>query len=249
MKHRITTDSHAHEFRMLRNRIEAEIHAPAVLLVTSATDRDGAALTAYGLAESLSKTHQSAALVTTVAGKVGHAAEIVPDVAEVEEPAEDVPRRRAGDRAGSARRGPGRLSVVAISQERLTTISRSNVAEMLAELRAENDYVVIDAGDLPNNSFGLLLSTLADAILVSFLIGRPQVPADRAMLDTLERSEAKICGVVMNDKATIDLFLQQQSGSEATAPVQSEEPAAAPRRGFALNRRLEFVRRRIGKAF
>ena len=57
MKHRIATDSMAREFRLLRNRIEAEIHAPAVLLVTSATERDGAGLTAYGLAESLSKTH------------------------------------------------------------------------------------------------------------------------------------------------------------------------------------------------
>jgi Mrp family chromosome partitioning ATPase len=250
MKHRITTDSHAQEFRMLRNRIEAEIQAPAVLLVTSATDRDGAGLTAYGLAESLSKTHQRAALVTTVAGKVGHAAEVVDESAETEDQA---PRRRASDGLGRAGRGPGRLSIVAISHERLTTISRSNVAEMLAELRAENDYVVIDAGDLPNNSFGLLISTLADAILVSFLTGRPQVPGDRTMLDTLERSEAKICGVVMNDKAAIEVFVQQQSGepsaAEATAPVQHEEPAAQPRRGFALNQRLEFVRQRIGKAF
>jgi Mrp family chromosome partitioning ATPase len=185
MKHRITTDSHAQEFRLLRNRIEAEIQAPAVLLVTSATDSDGAALTAYGLAESLSKTHQRAALVTTVAGKVGHAAEVVDLSTESDEPAEATPRRRASDGLARAGRGPGRLSVVAISHERLTTISRNNVAEMLAELRAENDYVVIDAGDLPNNSFGLLISTLADAILVAFLTGRPQVPGDRVMLDTL----------------------------------------------------------------
>jgi len=67
MKHRISTDSLAREFRLLRNRIEAEVHAPAVLLVTSATDRDGAGLTAYGLAESLSKTHQRTALLTTSA--------------------------------------------------------------------------------------------------------------------------------------------------------------------------------------
>jgi Mrp family chromosome partitioning ATPase len=239
MKHRITTDSHAHEFRMLRNRIEAEIHAPAVLLVTSATDRDGVALTAYGLAESLSKTHQRAALVTTALPVVN------PGNGEAQ--AEQAPRRRSSDRLGGAERGPGRLSIVAISPERLATISRSNVAEMLAELRAEHDYVVIDAGDLPNNSFGLLISTLADAILVAFLIGRPQVPGDRTMLDTLERSEAKILGVVMNDKATIDLFLQQ-SGGEPAPPLKLDDPASQPRREFALNRRLEFSRLRNGKA-
>lgn len=237
MKHRITTDSHAHEFRILRNRIEAEIHAPAVLMVTSATDRDGTSLTAFGLAESMSKTHQRAALVTAAA----------PIVAQAESPPVDqTPRRRSSDRLGGVTRGPGQLSIIEISHERMATISRSNVAEMLAELRAEHDYVVIDAGDLPNNSFGLLISTLADAILVSFLTGRAEVAADRAMLTTLERSEAKICGVVMNDKATIEHYLQQTDAEPA--PSVPEEPMPERRRGFALNQSLELVRQRIGKA-
>jgi Mrp family chromosome partitioning ATPase len=245
MKHRITTDSHAHEFRMLRNRIEAEIHAPAVLMVTSATDRDGVSLTAYGIAEALSKTHQRAVLVTAAAP-----APAQPD-GPAGSPGEPAPSRRGADRDGAGSRtargigrGPGQLSILEISPERLVTIARTNVTEMLEELRAEHDYVVIDAGDLPNNSFGQQVSTLADAILVAFLTGRSQVAGDQTMVNTLERTEAKILGVVMNDKATIDLLMHQ---ADPLAPSVPEEPERVERRGF-VTQRLELVRERIGKA-
>jgi len=84
-----------------------------------------------------------------------------------------------------------RLSIVAISHERVTTMSRSNVAEMLAQLREQYDYVVIDGGDLPNNGFRASLFHLADGVLISFRTGRKQLAGDRVMLDSLERSEAK----------------------------------------------------------
>ena len=235
MKGRISTDSHAHEFRLLRNRIEAEIHAPAVLLVTSATDRDGAHLTAYGLAESLSKTHQRTALVMTSA-----AAEATEDPSPT--PSAPVLRRRASDRleAGHAASSGG-VSIITISRERLTTISRSSVASLVQGLRDQHDYVVIDGGDLPNNSFGLLLVTSADAALVTFLVGREQVPGDRAMLDTLERSETKVLGVVMNDQPTIERFTQREHDTEAEPVITKSpvNPVAHP----------EMALQRIGKAF
>jgi Mrp family chromosome partitioning ATPase len=92
MKHRIVPDSLSREFRLLRNRIESEIQGPAVLLVTSASDGDGASLTAYGIAESLSRTHQRTALVTTAA--VGHGPEPVGAPA----PAPALVRARGDDR-------------------------------------------------------------------------------------------------------------------------------------------------------
>jgi Mrp family chromosome partitioning ATPase len=178
MKARI--ESSSHEFRLLRNRIEADVHAPAVLLVTSATERDGAAVTAFGLAESLSKTHQRTALVT--------AANPAAQSPQVFVPAIPSQRRRASDRLeASPGKAPGTLSVVSVSHERLATISRSSVAALVEDLRAEHDYVVVDGGDLPNNSFALLLAASADAVLVTFLAGRQQTPRDRVMLDTRER--------------------------------------------------------------
>jgi Mrp family chromosome partitioning ATPase len=234
MKGRIVTDSLSHEFRLLRNRVEAEVHAPAVILVTSATDRDGAGLTAYGLAESLSKTHQRTALVTTSMP--------APDEPQTLAPGPQAPRRRASDRLeGGSSVAPGQLSIVAISHERLTTISRSSVASLVAGLRAENDYVVIDGGDLPKNSFALLLVASADATLVTFLSGRQQTPADRVMLDTLERAEAKMLGVVVTDQEAIDHFAQRDV---ATENLEITVAKSAPKR---LIHSLEIALHRLAK--
>jgi Mrp family chromosome partitioning ATPase len=241
MKHRLAKDSLAREFRLLRNRIEAEVHAPAVLLVTSATDRDGAALTAYGLAESLSKTHQRTALLTSSA---------TPAQTEWASGG-PAPRqqRRASDRleAGNIKLDSGGFSIVSVSHERLATISRASIAELVSELRAEHDYVVIDGGSLPENTFGLLLLPSADATLVAFLAGRPQLPADRTMLDTLEKAETKILGVVMNDQATIDQFIEQVPKREPGIEREADVPpkVATP---SALARHLEVALQRIGKS-
>jgi Mrp family chromosome partitioning ATPase len=233
MKHRIHTDSLNREFRLLRNRIEAEIHSPAVILVTSATQRDGASLTAYGLAESMSKTHQRTALITTAAPL-----EQRPPV-NGEQP---VLRRRASDRLAGDDSAAGGLKIVSISHERLTTISRANVASLIADLRAEHDFVVIDGGDLPNNSFALLLVALTDAVLVTFLSGRQQTPQDRIMLDTLERSETKMLGIVMTDQASLDQFALSADGASDT-----QQQVAVKKSSPNPFHRLEVALQRIGK--
>jgi Mrp family chromosome partitioning ATPase len=236
MKGRIHTDSMAREFRLLRNRIEAEIHAPAVVLVTSATGRDGSGVTAFGLADSLSKTHQRIALVTTAAPVSG------PPV--LLDPVQPAQRRRASDRlAGPLADGPAGLSVITISQERLTTISRNNVAELVQELRGKHDYVVIDGGDLPDNSFALLIVAIADAALITFLAGRQQTPQDRVMLDTLERSEVKTLGVVVTDQESIDHFASRD------VPNELRELATTKKSSNPLVHRLEVALQRIGRPF
>lgn len=235
MTHRIVTDSMAGEFRLLRNRIEAEVHSPAVVMVTSATERDGAELTSYGLAESLSRTHQRTALLTTAQAR--------PEIAVS---GDKPPRRRASDRLASddVSASPG-LSIVSVSPERLATISRNSIDDLMKELRCQHDYVVIDAGGLPNNSFGLLLLASADAILIAFLAGRHQTASDRAMLDSIERVESKVLGVVMNDRATIDEFtktsLKRQPGFDRNVVVPD---APSP---VTLTQRFQVAVQRIGK--
>jgi Mrp family chromosome partitioning ATPase len=242
MKHHLATDPLTHEFRLLRNRIEAEIHAPGVLLVTSATDNDGANLTAYGLAESLSKTHQRTALLTT-----STTAATTP---ESSLPATQTPRRRASDRLdGGNIAGAGGFSIVSVSHERLATISRSSMAGLVQGLRAEHDYVVIDAGGLPDNSFGLLLLTSADAVLIAFRAGRQQLAADRTMLDTLEKSEAKLLGVVMNDQGAIGHFEETATKRE---PGMTRESVTGETNGVPVLspflRRFDGTLQRIGKS-
>jgi Mrp family chromosome partitioning ATPase len=234
MKQRITTDGMVHEFRLLRNRIEAEVVAPAIVFVTSATDGDGAGVTAYGLAESLSKTKQRTALVTT-SGKTPLSTVMSPDAPR---------RRRASDRLDAVHHAAGeaRLSVVSISPERVATISRNGVASLLGELRAQHDYVVVDAGNLPENSFGLLRLASADATLIAFRTGRTQQAADRVMLDVLERAESKVLGVVMTDKTTIDHFTHNQEAVAAEPEPAEQKPATA------VPDRLDLVRDRLGKA-
>jgi Mrp family chromosome partitioning ATPase len=213
----------AREFRFLRTRIESEVESPALIFVTSATRRDGAGYTAFGLAESLSKTHQRTALIT-IDSTLG---------ASSGAPEEPPLRRRASDAlepSRHAQRGDGTFSVVCISPERLTTMSRNSLAALIKRLRAENDYVVIDAGDLPTNSFGHLLLPASDAVLVAFRSGRSQQPADRAMLDSLERSEAKVLGVVMTDADALEEYArrdQTQTVSDLT-PRRASASGADP---------------------
>jgi Mrp family chromosome partitioning ATPase len=237
LKGRIHTDSVSREFRLLRNRIEAEVHSPAVILVTSATDRDGAGVTAFGVAESLSKTHQRTALVTT--------ANAPDSKSQLLAPAPNAPRRRASDPLEGGRAKPsGGLSIISISHERLSTISRNSVAALIQELRNDHDYVVIDAGDLPNNSFALLLVASVDAALITFLSGRQQTNQDRAMLDALERAEAKVLGVVMTDQEAIDHFAHRD------VPSENVEMSVARQVGNPIVHRLEVaLNRALGKSY
>lgn len=211
-------DSFAHEFRLLRNRIEAEIQAPALVFVTSATDGDGAGFAAYGLAESLSKTHQRTVLVT------GDPELAAPATVG---PIREGRRRRASDRLETDGRQiqGSTFTVVCLSPERVATISRNHVTDMVQDLRSNNDFVVIDASHLAKNGLGLLLVGAADVTIVAFCSGRAQQESDRALLDTLERAEAKVFGVVMTDQETIDNFAQR--GAPRVASESAPEPKAA----------------------
>jgi Mrp family chromosome partitioning ATPase len=243
MKHRsISSESLAHEFRLLRNRIETGIQSPALVFVTSATDDDGTGFAAHGIASSLSRTHQRTVLVTTN------------PLLSPPAPAGETPgtlRRRASDRVESSQRATtaGGISVVCISAERVATISRSRVAEMVEELRGSNDYVVVDAGNLPSNGLGLLLLGTADVAIIAFRAGRAEQPADKLMLDALERAESKVVGVVMTDRESIDHFNEINNPTEATPEHTLEAPQTERNPAVLLRRRLELVVSRLVRSF
>lgn len=231
-------DSLVHEFRLLRNRIEAEVHAPALLVVTSGSESDGAGFAAHGIAESLSRTHQRTVLVTSDSTLT------VPEQSGSAEPL----RRRASDKGGTleAPRTGGAFSVVCLSAERVATISRSRVAEMLQELRSANDYVVVDAGNLAKNGLGLLLLGSADAAIVAFRAGRAQQEGDQFMLDSLERAESKTIGVIMTDKEAIDHFLRRdEATSVADEKPEAGEPQQVGSTPANLAKRLELALSRL----
>jgi Mrp family chromosome partitioning ATPase len=237
MKHRnISADSLAHEFRLLRNRIESATVAPALVFVTSATDEDGTGFAAQGIAASLSRTHQRTVLITTDATLAPPSSgEMVGGL-----------RRRASDRVDSAQLAASSssgFSVVCLSPERVSTISRTRVAEMVQELRASNDYVVVDGGNLAENGLGLLLVSSADIAVVAFRAGRSEQPADRLMMDALERAESKVIGVVMTDQESLEHFAQSKASAENPADVAVERELVE--RKPAMLRRLEVVLNRL----
>ena len=234
LKHK-HTDSAAHEFRLLRNRIESDVHAPALIFVTSATDTDGAGFAAHGIAEALSKTHQRTVLVTSDSTLI-----TTPTGAAIEIPQ----RRRASDKLEPTELRPqvaGGFSVICLSLERVATISRSRVADMIRELREKNDYVVVDGGDLMKNGLGLLLVGAADATTVAFRSGRAEQAEDRLLLDALERAESKVIGVVMTDQASIDAF--HQRNTDSVVATQFEAPTRVP-----VLKRLELAISRLVKS-
>jgi Mrp family chromosome partitioning ATPase len=180
MKSRYSHESLAREFRFLRTRIEADVPSPAILLVASATDRDGVDLTAHGLADALSNSEQSTVVVSTE----GPAA--TPALLPV-----------------ASKRPSETFAVVSFTADRIAKMSRPSVATLMQRLRSEFDYVVIESSEMATNAFGLLALSSADAVLVAFRSGRSESPADRTMIETLERSNAKLLGVVLLDEATI----------------------------------------------
>jgi Mrp family chromosome partitioning ATPase len=202
------SESMTHEFRLLRNRIEVQTPAPALVFVTSATARDGASLAAYGLAQSLSATSERTVLVTTD-----------PTVA-----------------------ADASFEVVVVSAERIATISRSSAATFVQQLRAEHAFVVVDAGNLPKNSLGLLLVASADIALIAFRSGRAQEPADRSMLETLERAKAKVLGAVLTDEPAIARFERRDDRVTVTSGVRE------PQSGSLTANRLQIALSRRGKS-
>jgi Mrp family chromosome partitioning ATPase len=194
-------ESAAREFRLLRNKIETRIQSPAVILATSATNHDGASLTAYGLADALSRSGQRTALVTCAVGS--GSTPILSAASSL--------RRRKSDVPGAPSRHPiaGRASYVTIANDRAATLSRNEAVALTDRLRREFEYVVVDAGELAQNAFGLLIASIADGILVSFRTGRKQADLDRSMLDIVQRSGAIVLGVVMTDDAAIADFARR----------------------------------------
>jgi Mrp family chromosome partitioning ATPase len=200
---RALTDSLALEYRLLRNKIESKLETPAVILVTSATDDDGTSLTAQAIAESFSSSNQRTVLVTSDRSAHLSATSAYPGGADI--------RRFKMDKFGAAHRSSAeeQLSVVWVSPDDIATISHSSVAALLQRLRDEYAFVVVDGPSLPQNPLALLLAPVANGILVAFRSGRQRCPADTSLLESLAESSATMLGVVMSDRATIDLFAER----------------------------------------
>jgi hypothetical protein len=87
-----------------------------------------------------------------------------------------------------------------------------------------------------------LLVASADIALIAFRSGRAQEPADRSMLETLERAKAKVLGAVLTDEPAIARFERRDDRVTVTSGVRE------PQSGSLTANRLQIALSRRGKS-
>jgi Mrp family chromosome partitioning ATPase len=173
----------ASKFQLLRVRIESDVKLASVIMVTSAHANDGKTLTAYGLAECLTKVGHRTALVDTCSASNGVAKRWSSDALERNFPI---------------------LSLS--SQESGPTASRDAVYAFVEQMRSRYDYTIVDAAPLMSNSVAMLLAGSVDAVLLAVRHGRAPSEDDELMVQTLRHLRAKVLGVIASAPESIAEF-------------------------------------------
>ncbi len=143
-------------FRILRIRIADQVAMPAVILVTSALNNDGATYVACGLARACAEFEHRTLLVDAHGNDAG----AIEFLSGTETPL---------------------LSVRGLFRESAS----ENVAATLRKLRTEFDMIVIDAPPVPNSSLALSLASASDGVIFAVRLGRKQTAADEEMVRVL----------------------------------------------------------------
>ena len=188
--------SHLNEqFEALRKRLEDEHHQASLILIASAKPDDGADLTAHGLAEALAASGHATALVDVRSHAAPQRAvdESRPDVREA---AQILPHRR-----GAA------LAMIAYSG---TDDPATAVPAFAATLRERYRYAVIDGAAIPQNEVAAILSSLADAVVLTVRNGRMSSREDEVLLSVLDRGRRPVLGVVTVDRKAIAAFTKHE---------------------------------------
>jgi len=167
---------------LLRMRVESAAGRPAVVVVTSALEGDGKSLCAYTLAESLTKTGHSVALADT-------ASESSPNA--------------SGDT------NEQRLSLVRVPDR--PSPQPDDLVAFVEELRARNDYTIVDTDPLVKTSNCGALLRVADAIVIAVRLGRPPTDIDQFVVKTIEEAGKSILGVVAASAPAIAEFRTRRS--------------------------------------
>jgi Mrp family chromosome partitioning ATPase len=173
------------KYQLLRARIESDISAPAVILVTSAQPGDGKSVTASGLADCLARVGRRVVLV--------HDGTAQPAVGQSEGPSETASFPI--------------LSLPLESRDPSAKNGRNDtIAAFIRGLRKKYDFAIVDAAAFTRSSVPVMLAGLADGVLLTVRLGRAQSEDDQLMCGTLESAKANVLGVVAVSSATISAF-------------------------------------------
>jgi receptor protein-tyrosine kinase len=161
------------QFQLLRARIESELHAPVVILVTSAATGDGKSVTAFGLAESLSSVGHRVALVD--ANVTAPAAQTLtsPTVLST------------------------RLPIFGLPVDKKDPVAARETARgFLRDLRGRFDFTIVDGAPFMQNSISMLLAGAVDGVLLTVKLGRAQLEGDELLARALDHAGANVVGIV-----------------------------------------------------
>jgi Mrp family chromosome partitioning ATPase len=77
------------------------------------------------------------------------------------------------------------------------------VAVLAQKMRSMYDFTIIDAAPLVESRLSRLLAGVVHAVLISVRLGRSRCPEDDAMMQALERAEARVFGAIGASPASI----------------------------------------------
>jgi receptor protein-tyrosine kinase len=210
------------QFQMLRARIETSMKAPYALLISSALPTDGKNVCAHGLAESLAGAGHRTLLVD-----LDHDSPSALGLPAVK--SFPVLRDEAGIRSHISIDPKTGVSFLSLAGSELrASASTEHVATLLGTLRHSFDAIVIEAASLLSSGIGVIFATQCDAVIVTARENRSVCSQDRALMELLEREEAKFFGVVSLSGKAISRFnvrpLNVEKRYTTIAPAAAMKP-------------------------
>jgi Mrp family chromosome partitioning ATPase len=205
---------------MLRAKIEVGAPHPAAIFVTSAVAGDGKTLTAFGLAACLGKAGHRTVLVNADANAVGpNERRRPPDLRALAEG--EIKRFCRPSKHGA-------FSTITLASENATEGSRHAIEQIVAKLRNEFEYTIIDTNALPESNLAVYFAQSADAVIVSVCLGRPKSKADLALIRSIDDIPAAMLGVVGVTRGAIAEFAARRYDTiavfqEALVPAATTE--------------------------
>ena len=192
--------------QLLRAQVERTLAAPAVIMVTSALQRDGKSLTAHSLAVCLARSGHKTALVDLT-----HAV------------GENVTQLTGGSEQATHHDVPAPVSLTPGLRS-----SRGAMKAFVDESRAAYDYTILDSAALLSDDIAMGLAGAVDGLLLTVRLGRAPSELDGLTMRLIERSEGRVIGVVATEPEAIEGFARRQFG-EPVLETERTRGAAKPR--------------------
>ncbi len=218
------------QLRVLSARIEGELARPAALMVTSAVVKDGKTFIVSSLAANLARSGMRVLLVDAAESETGDRfvrnAPKLSALAEFDIGAYITPATSAAE--------PDRLGLwgAGVSE----SASLENVRATLDALRKKYDYVLIDTSPAHRSALATSLASVADAVLISFRLGRAATSADRDLKEALASIGASVLGLVTVDAKAIAAFRADERAANGAVRKRSRfEDAVKPNTSVSVS--------------